>query len=58
MHEEILRLIIDVVCLYFRIQAGSMQLKNQQNEIQRLQKELNHLQHELNIKQRQSQVFT
>ncbi|XP_036207090.1 nuclear mitotic apparatus protein 1-like isoform X1 [Myotis myotis] len=40
-----------------RIQAGSMQLKNQQNEIQRLQKELNHLQHELNIKQRQSQVF-
>uniref|UniRef100_G1PJV4 Leucine, glutamate and lysine rich 1 n=4 Tax=Myotis lucifugus TaxID=59463 RepID=G1PJV4_MYOLU len=41
-----------------RIQAGSMQLKNQQNEIQRLQKELNHLQHELNIKQRQSQVFS
>ncbi|XP_008140448.2 protein LEKR1 [Eptesicus fuscus] len=41
-----------------RIQAGSMQLKNQQNEIQRLQKELNHLQHELEIKQRQSQVFS
>ncbi|XP_045439585.1 protein LEKR1 isoform X2 [Pipistrellus kuhlii] len=41
-----------------RIQAGSIQLKNQQNEIQRLQKELNHLQCELEIKQRQSQVLS
>ncbi|CAK6441962.1 unnamed protein product [Pipistrellus nathusii] len=41
-----------------RIQAGSIQLKNQQNEIQRLQKELNHLQYELEIKQRQSQVLS
>nr|KAF6477814.1 leucine, glutamate and lysine rich 1 [Molossus molossus] len=41
-----------------RIQAGSMQLKSQQNEIQRLQKELSNLQHELKIKQRQSQVFS
>lgn len=41
----------------FRIWDVSMQLKNQQNEFQRVQKELNHLQHELNIKQRQSQAF-
>lgn len=40
-----------------RIQAGSMQLKSQQSEIQRLQKELSQLQHELKVKQRQSQVF-
>ncbi|XP_016078110.1 PREDICTED: leucine-, glutamate- and lysine-rich protein 1 [Miniopterus natalensis] len=41
-----------------RIQAGSMQLKSQQSEIQRLQKELSQLQHELKVKQRQSQVFS
>ncbi|KAM6159951.1 protein LEKR1 [Erethizon dorsatum] len=41
-----------------RIRDASMQLKNQENEFQRVQKELSYLQHELKIKHRKSQIFS